>query len=334
MSKKYNIKWRESDERTLKRAVKNFNAKIARVAKTHANLIEFQPDKASYKALRQSINTRYDFNKTIRELTNYTQRNYLPVSKNKEDNIKFKKTIDKFNKRIDYVKKKYPTVAYLQPKKISASQAAKYIGSVTDARWIIEQYDNYLKRDAYKKARKHNATRWMIEYEQARRDKVNEIRANSIKHDKNLPLKQGGDFQRYSDGEIMKKDALMGDVNDSSKRPLQKTTDTMSDTELEKSIQMTEDFLNFDRVLEKQRNMRINYITGLLEYGFLDDDNDFYNDILYYILQIDFDTFYDTVKSDVFAEFVWYRDETQEFETRLEKLRETWKKAYEQNKGE
>lgn len=78
--KRYNIKWRESDEAKLKRAVKNYNAKIRRLeAKLPAlqkerNARVLLPSKISYKELKADIRTRADFNRELKSLMRFTAR--------------------------------------------------------------------------------------------------------------------------------------------------------------------------------------------------------------------------------------------------------------------
>lgn len=73
MSKKYNIRWRESDNAELKRTIKNFNAKIERLKKKNPDA-DFLPDKISMKELKSNIKTRKDFNKEIKSFQRFSQR--------------------------------------------------------------------------------------------------------------------------------------------------------------------------------------------------------------------------------------------------------------------
>lgn len=68
------IRWREQDKRKLQRVVKNFNAKVTRVAKAHPDLAAIQPARRSAKQLEEQLKqmTRADFNRTIRALQRYS----------------------------------------------------------------------------------------------------------------------------------------------------------------------------------------------------------------------------------------------------------------------
>lgn len=74
MQKRYNIKWRESDEKELSKAVRKFNAKRTRLLKQVPELEEFLPPKQSVKALRDSIKTRRDFRNEINSIERFMQK--------------------------------------------------------------------------------------------------------------------------------------------------------------------------------------------------------------------------------------------------------------------
>lgn len=74
MSREYNIKWRPGDEAELRRVVKNFNAKIARVAKKNPEMEKALPDRVSAKELRSMIKTRADFNRELNMLKRFSKK--------------------------------------------------------------------------------------------------------------------------------------------------------------------------------------------------------------------------------------------------------------------
>lgn len=71
---KYPIKWRGIDEESLKRQLKNFNAKISRVEKAHPEMKPFLPDRKYYKEIKANIETRNEFNKTLRSLKRFGRK--------------------------------------------------------------------------------------------------------------------------------------------------------------------------------------------------------------------------------------------------------------------
>lgn len=74
MSKSSKIRWRDTDTKQLAKRVKNFNAKLTRLAKTHPELVDILPERVSAKALRQDITNRQEYNKVIKALTAFTAK--------------------------------------------------------------------------------------------------------------------------------------------------------------------------------------------------------------------------------------------------------------------
>ena len=82
MSRRYNIKWRDSDEAELRRVVKNFNAKIDRLAKKDPKNASALPEKVRIGQLRGMIETRQDLNRELNSLRRFSQRGaeeFVPV---------------------------------------------------------------------------------------------------------------------------------------------------------------------------------------------------------------------------------------------------------------
>jgi hypothetical protein len=80
---KHSIRWKQSDKTDLQRAVRNFNAKIDYIRKTRPELAEFQPEKKSYKDIKQGITTRNDLKRELKSLQRYSKRGSENVVKNK-----------------------------------------------------------------------------------------------------------------------------------------------------------------------------------------------------------------------------------------------------------
>ena len=74
MPKKSTIRWRDKDVKELNRIVRNFNAKIKRVAEKNPQSEKFLPNKISVKALRGTIGTRQDFNRELNSLKRFSKR--------------------------------------------------------------------------------------------------------------------------------------------------------------------------------------------------------------------------------------------------------------------
>jgi hypothetical protein len=74
MSKRYNIRWSESDNQELKRAVKNFNAKISRLEKKYPEMKKALPDRVSVKQMKNLIETRQDLKRELNALRRFSKK--------------------------------------------------------------------------------------------------------------------------------------------------------------------------------------------------------------------------------------------------------------------
>ena len=72
MSRKYNIRWSAADDAELKRVVKNFNAKLTRLAKKDPQSAAALPERVSAAQLRDMIITRDDLNRELNALRRFT----------------------------------------------------------------------------------------------------------------------------------------------------------------------------------------------------------------------------------------------------------------------
>lgn len=85
MSRQYNIKWREQDEKELRRVVRNFNDKLRRLVKENPEntniLPQFWNEKSqefesriTVQSLRELIQTRADYNRQLNMLKRFSKR--------------------------------------------------------------------------------------------------------------------------------------------------------------------------------------------------------------------------------------------------------------------
>ena len=74
MSKRYNIRWTPDDNAELRKAVKNFNAKIDRLAKKDPQNKAALPERITVRALKELIDTRQDLNREINSLRRFSQK--------------------------------------------------------------------------------------------------------------------------------------------------------------------------------------------------------------------------------------------------------------------
>lgn len=90
MSKQHKIRYRPSDDAELRRAVKNFNAKISRLEKKNPADKSSLPDRVTVKEMRELIQTRQDFKREIKALQRFSKKGAETLVKapnNADDNI-------------------------------------------------------------------------------------------------------------------------------------------------------------------------------------------------------------------------------------------------------
>lgn len=107
MGKSSKIRWRASDEKEIKRAIKNFNAKLYRIQKQNPEMLNYIPEKIKYSQLKNNIKTRKDLNKQLKYLTSFTQRGAEKLVKTKAGGIATQWDIDRIKEqdRIDNIKR-------------------------------------------------------------------------------------------------------------------------------------------------------------------------------------------------------------------------------------
>lgn len=84
MSKRYKIKWRESDYQEIKKVVKNFNAKLARVKKKiHPDYAAALPDKITAKQIIDYVEYRQDLKLLLNRYKRFSKRGNEEIVKSK-----------------------------------------------------------------------------------------------------------------------------------------------------------------------------------------------------------------------------------------------------------
>ena len=85
MPRQYNIKWREQDEKELRRVARNFNDKLARLVKKNPEYASILPqfynkeneqfeNRISVQQLKELISTRQDYNRMLNMLKRFSKR--------------------------------------------------------------------------------------------------------------------------------------------------------------------------------------------------------------------------------------------------------------------
>lgn len=73
MSKVYKIRWRESDQDDLRKAVKNFNAKITRLEKKYPGQKNALPERMSVREIKELVTSRNDLKRELNSLRRFTR---------------------------------------------------------------------------------------------------------------------------------------------------------------------------------------------------------------------------------------------------------------------
>lgn len=82
MGKSNQIRWTESDDIVLLKAVDRQRKKLARVYKSNPDMVEYMPAYLSLKKRKETIKTREDFNKFLVTINEFTTRGYEKPIKN------------------------------------------------------------------------------------------------------------------------------------------------------------------------------------------------------------------------------------------------------------
>lgn len=109
MSKYHKIRWNEQDTKEINRIVKNFNAKINRLAKKDPSISNILPEKITTKQLKELINTRQDLNRELNALKRFSKKGSeeIVVVPNTEYDLKITKwQKTEMNRRIGIINRK------------------------------------------------------------------------------------------------------------------------------------------------------------------------------------------------------------------------------------
>ena len=214
MPREYNIKWRETDEQRLQRAVRNYNAKIRRLEKDPEYGFEkhLLPRKASVKEMRGQIQTRKDYNRLIGGLEGFSARGgEYRFKMTERDEKRANAAIKKFNAKIAEVgagMKEREKAAL--PERASIKQLRKLVGTRADLNAEIKALERFLQPGAEEivlvPGNDYNlkTTKWQKEEMEARLPGINERRAEKREKIANLDLTSRGKKQGYKRGQVGK----------------------------------------------------------------------------------------------------------------------------------
>lgn len=212
MPREYNIKWRESDEQKLRRAVKNYNAKISRLEKDPEYGFDkhLLPRRVSAKELRQQIGTRKDFNKQIDKLEGFSKRGgEYRLNWREADEKRLTAAVRKFNAKVDKLGSQMgEREKAALPERASVKQLKKLIGTRADLREEIKALERFSKPGAEEiisvPGNDYNlkTTKWQKEEMERRLPGINQKRAEKREKIAQLDMTSRGKKQGYKRGQI------------------------------------------------------------------------------------------------------------------------------------
>lgn len=209
MSRKYNIKWRESDDKALKNAINNYNRKITRLEKSDPLSRGLLPERASIVDLRANIQTRQDLNRTLRDLQNFTQRGgEYRYNWTAKDDRRIKKAVKDFNAEVKKAVKEDAKNASAYPDTVTVAQMKKMISTKEDLNRELTSLRGFSKKGAKEivtaPGNKYNLklTAWQLKDMQARAENINAAR--KIRREKlfDLDMSSRGQKLGYKRGEL------------------------------------------------------------------------------------------------------------------------------------
>lgn len=317
------MQWSESDRKLLSKTVKNFNAKIGRITSKNPDAVSYLPDRTNIKQALEGIETRADFNSYIKSLQRFSKRgaekathldDNLVVTKWESSEINYKTR--RFNNAIKVIK----TDVDLPKLKISKKDIIDISYSLEDFRKLSATLDEVRKPENLKTIKTTRSGSYLKIYEtifRVKEDIVNRIKAQELEKLNDLPVTVGGK-------DTGKTRAEMGTIKDNAIKPHKASFKNKSAKELKKAFEAMDAQLNKTYLTEKRELMRVNYLKGLSDNGFLGAVPELEG----YIRELDVNTFYNTVMTDETATFYFYKDPAS-WEVRKEYLLDTWKTAYE-----
>ena len=212
MPREYNIKWRETDEEKLRRAVRNYNAKISRLEKDPEYGFDkhLLPRRASVKDLREQIGTRKDFNKQIDRLQSFSQRGgEYRLNWREPDEKKITAAVRKFNAQITQLEKEMgEREKAALPERASVKQLKRIIGTRADLQKEIKALERFSKPGAEEivivPGNDYNlkTTKWQKEEMERRLFGINERRAEKREKIAGLDMTSRGKAQGYKRGQV------------------------------------------------------------------------------------------------------------------------------------
>lgn len=331
MSKRSNIRWRDSDLQELRRVVKNYNAKIARQRR---KLIDkdkrFQasqlPSKASVREIRNNVGTRREFNSQIGEMQNFIDTG-LKFSLDENTKKSLHATVRDFNAKIDRLSEKAKTQGERAalPEKLSVDDLLQNAASKDSLKRDIKEYKGFLKRGVEKIIEipdtKFNIklTQWQKETMEKRIESINAEREKELQAWKETQVKYGGKEAGYTQGQARMD---QGDFDEFAPMKLNNFSSTYGDMREKFKVIMRESQEGYWNA--RTELARINYTEKLDK---LIGDHPVGKMLLRHINSLDLGDFKRTLKGedDLFLLVYELEKHPENYEVLLEEIWNEWK---------
>ena len=297
MARKYNIRWKDTDELELKRAVRNYNSKIDYIKKKASNfndsqrnqILERLPDKVSYRQLRkEDIKTRLQFNAVIKSLSNFKSDMVYESPLTDRQKKTIKKAVSNFNAKVTRLANKYSKIEDYNtrarmmsslPKKMKYSELIKphknLFGDILPA--LIQDDTGYkMELDALRNFTKDKRaqeivtpennlykvamTRWQMKEMKKREKIVNDKRAERLERIQKLETQSRGKGLDHTVGEVG-----MGRQELKALSPTSAFTVTQSKTDIDRKFRTLQIESHPNYFKESDVRWRDNYTRTLLE---------------------------------------------------------------------
>lgn len=269
-----NIRWRKADNENLSRAVKNYNAKLSRLAKKDPSAA--LPPRVSIKDIRAGIRTRDDYKDTLQALRSFSAKGGEKTPQARQpggirwrssDKAELQRAVNNFNAKIRRASKRMGKNAAALPKTVSVSKIRKRIQTRGDykreinslrafsqkgAEEIVEAPDNYNKL---------KLTKWQLEDMKNRETIINERRKERREMIADIEITDRGEKAGYKKG-----DFGMGKLEERELDPIQAFTHQMNRADLDRKHEVLR---NESRELywdERDEILRRNYIKSLTDH--------------------------------------------------------------------
>jgi len=215
MSEQPAIRWRESDIRLLRTAVRLYNTRLNKERKEFlANEERYKaaqlPNNVSVQEMRQSITTRKEFNQTVKQLEHYRKTGErFKLDKNTEKSLHA--TVRDVNKKIDRLQeqaKKKGLSGAQYPKKISANKLKELSKDKENVQRLIKDYKKFLHKGAEDLIELPNTqlnikiTKWQYYLMQEGIEEVNKNRALEREAKAQAEVKYGGKSAGYTQAQV------------------------------------------------------------------------------------------------------------------------------------